>query len=369
MNRNVFVYLVFLTLGFSSCETEAELYPTNLDEDRVASQIDFSNSDVKRLYTDFNMGILFEYNQILDFAYAASSDSEAAQWGSVEIPQVSTLFDNDETGIVPSENQDDYQTYKNAVVDLLDDNLFKYFKPNTAIAQLMPYKVLVSHSIFTSRNVPGEASNVIIETESRFSSEATNELRTVYNDHSIVFSVNLDDISDVEKFAKDNFYILLCRIIGMHNLYDQIPNEFYGVKSNYYGLEIEPVYRDEEGIDEEKLVFVIDKDWFYEKGFIDSKYFFDSEIGTIYQYYDEDGNYLGVIGRITHLKAIAPDDEFVNSKEKDVRAYLTEMIHRDADEILAYPQVVRDNMKILLDVLTDWGIDILSLNPDLEVLN
>lgn len=45
------------------------------------------------------------------------------------------------------------------------------------------------------------------------------------------------------------------------------------------------------------------------------------------------------------------------------------MIYRDADEFLEFPQNIQDNLKALLDLFTDLGIDILALNPDLEVLN
>lgn len=369
MKKKIITYTVLLGLFFVSCSDHDFTSATNKDVDRVAAQIDLSNATVAQWYNDFNMGLLFEFNKNLDFAYVAGSDEVATRWENAEVPQVSTLFDDEGTGEVLPANREAYNQYKNDVVTLLQENVMKYFKPNSTIASLMPYKVLVSYSIFLPGNVPGEASLVITESESRFSADATAQLRTVYNDNSIMFSADLEDIGDVDKFSKDNFYIFLSRIMGMHNLYDLIPDSFYGIKSSYYGFEMEPVFRDEQGIEDEKLIFVIDKDWFYEKGFIDSKNFYESGIGTIYQNYDEDGNYLGVIGRITHLNAIAPDDEFVANREVDVRSYLNEMIHRDSDEILAYPQNIQDNMKILLDLFIDWGVDMVAVNPALEVLN
>ena len=361
MIKNTLIYLVLIGLGFVSCDSEDTLTPSNADEDRVLSQIDLSNPDIQNWYTNYGMGVLFEYDNIMDFAYVASSSSEASVWGQVEIPEIKTLFVNDPAG---------YGAYKEEVTSFLSDELFKYFKPNSKIANLMPYKVLLSESVFSPSSVPGETSHVLTESDSRYSSDAQNGLRSIYNDHSIVFGVNLNEVAlDQDKFIKDNFYILLSRIMRMHNLYDLVPEEFYGAKSIYYGYEMEPIYREENGIGDDKLVFVIDKDWFYELGFIDAKYFFNSELATIYQYYDEDGNYLGVIGSITHPRAIAPDDDFVADKGEDVRAYLNEMIHRNASQILAFPQIVRNNMKILLNLFTDWGVDIVALNPDLEVLN
>lgn len=360
---------MLLMVSLTACHNEDELEASNKDVDRVTSQIDVSIADVERFYADYNMGLLFEYDQNLDFAYVASSDSEALIWGDMEIPQVSTLFDNDNTGVVLPENKAVYQQYKTDIAALLDNSVFKFFKPNTTIAGLMPYKVLVSESIFSPRNVAGEASDVITESEGRFSSDANSQLRTVYNNNSMVFGVNLSDIGDETEFSKDNFFIFFSRILRMHNLYDAIPESFYANKDAYYGLEMEPVYREELDIADEKLVFVIDKDWFYAKGFITAKYFYDSGLGTIYQQYDEDGNYLGISGQIRHYDAIAPSDEFVEDEGEDVRAYLNEMIYRTGDEILAFPQNIQDNMKLLLDLFTGWGVDMLAVNPDLEVLN
>ncbi|WP_066220084.1 hypothetical protein [Formosa haliotis] len=369
MKKQSLIYITLLLAVVTACSTEDALEASNKDVDRVSSQLDYSIAEVERLYTNYNMGVLFEFDKNIDFAYVASSDSEALVWGDMEIPKVSTLFDDDETGEVLQENEAAYKQYKTDAVNLLDDTVFKYFEPNSMIAGYMPYKVLVSTSVFSPRNVTGGAASVLIESEARYSSAATSQLRSVYNDNALVFGVDLSDIGNEVNFSKDNFYIFFSRLLGVNNLYDQIPEQFYGNKSAYYGYEMEPVYRAEENIAEEKLVFVIDKEWFYEKGFITAKYFFDSGLGTIYQRYDEDGNYLGVTGTIRHYDAIAPDDEFFANQGEDVRSYLNEMIFRTSDEILAFPQNIQDNMKLLLDLFTSWGVDMVGVNPDLEVLN
>ncbi|MCH4551456.1 hypothetical protein [Aestuariibaculum lutulentum] len=371
MKKYSILYIMLSAVLAVSCDVEENLKPSNLDEDRVASQLDLTIPTVKNLYENYNTGVLYEYDNVMDFAYEASTSAASDRWGSVEIPMLRTLFENEE-GQLPAENVADYKAYTTEAVNFLNDNVFKYFIADSRIAAMMPYKVLISESIFSDNKLQGEVARVIIESDSRQVSSPENSLKTVYNSHSIVFNLNLDNYgtaSRIDAFSKDNFYVLLSRIMGMHNLYDEVPSSFSLGKDEYYGLEMEPVFREETGIADEKLVFVIDKDWFYEKGFIDAKYFYDSEIGTIQQNYDEDGNYLGVIGRIYHYNAIAPSDEFVASKELDVRSYLNEMIHNSSAEITAYPQNIQDNMKILLDLFVGWGVDMLSVNPDLEVLN
>ncbi|WP_370478534.1 hypothetical protein [Tamlana flava] len=372
MKNNVIKYLLLFVFAITACETDEYAAATNKDEDRVATQIDLSNPMVAQWYKDLNMGVLFEYDKNLDIAYVAGSDATASRWDDAEIPEISTLFEDSSTATLP-DNIETYKQYKDSVVKLFDENIFKFFKANSFISGLMPYKIIVSHSIYFPGNLPGEAGSVVTESTSRYSDDNTGQLRTVYNDNAIVFSGDINDITSTEakivEFSKDNFYILFSRIMGMHNLYDLIPESFHANKNEYYGNEMEAIFRDEMNIADEKLVFVIDKDWFFAKGFIDSKNFYESGIGTIFQNYDEDGNYLGVAGRITHRDAIAPDDEFVADKETDIRSYLNEMIHGSSDEILAYPQNIQDNMKLLLDLFTEWGVDMLLVNPDLEVLN
>lgn len=42
-------------------------------------------------------------------------------------------------------------------------------------------------------------------------------------------------------------------------MYAQLPESFFTSKENYYGKEMEAIYREELGIGEEKTVYVIDK--------------------------------------------------------------------------------------------------------------
>ena len=366
MKKYILSCMVLLGLTVVSCDSsEAVLSPSNSDRDRVESKIDLSNPNIKRIYTDFNVGILYEYDNVLDFAYTASTANQAELWEQVEIPQIKTLF-TDTSSILGMS----YKQYVNTAVDFLSTSIFSKFDPNGEIATLMPYKVLISESIFSEKEVIGETSDVITTSEERFKSTPRYGLRTVYNDHSIVFSLNLDEIDgDEEEYTKDNFYILLSRIISMHNLGERLPNSFFAGKDVYYNQEIEPIYREERNLGEDKRVDVIDKNWIYAKGFVDAQYFYNGSSGlrTYNQYYDEDGNRLP--SRITHTKAIRPSYEFIKNRDNDVRSYLNELIFRDADEILAFPQNIQDNLKALYDLLTGLGVDLTAINPELSVFN
>lgn len=368
MKTQLYIYAVLVAFFAMACNSdEAALKPSNTDEDRVATQIDLNNPTIANLYATYNSGVLYQYDNILDFAYVASTSGEAARWEGIEIPELKTLF-TDTLGIMAAEDVPAYNAYVEQAVTFIDTTLFKYFKPNTRIAGLMPYKVLLSESVFSDSEVTGESGSVLVESESRYSSKATSALRAVYNANSIVFAVNQDEVAkDIDEYTKDNFYILLCRIMGMHDLYNEVPDSFFEGKSTYYGQNMEAPYKAYMNWGDEKTVYVIDKDWFYSLGFIDATYFYASSgLRTYYQSYDEDGNRLPT--RITHLKALRPTYSFVAGKAVDVRSYINEMIHRNESELLAFPENIQANLVILRDLLTTWGVDIVSINPALEAL-
>lgn len=364
MKNTITICLVLISLLAVSCVSEDTLTPSLKDEDRVGSQIDLSNPVISRLYEDFDMGLLYEYQDTLDFAYIASSDAAAEVWASVEIPMIKTLFVGDGE-VLGSDTE--YKAYVEEVVTMLDTTVLTYFDPAKKIGSLMPKKVLLSSSIYSVGTISGDPALILVESDSRFSSSPRNNLRTIFNRHAIVFNVNKEDAQkDLEEYSLDNFYILLSRIMGMHNLYDEIPEAFYNGKSSYYNQEMEAIYREENGIADEKTVYVVDKDWFYSKGFVDANYFFSrTGLRTYYQYYDEDGNRLP--SYIKHERAILPSYSFVADRAVDVRSYINEMIHRDESELLAFPENIQENMRLLLETFDEWGVNLVGINPDLAV--
>ena len=55
-------------------------------------------------------------------------------------------------------------------------------------------------------------------------------------------------------------------------------------------------------------------------------------------------------------------------RDKDVRAYLNQMIFEDEDDFKAYPAPIQEKFRILVKTFMSWGIDIVAFNPDLKVL-
>ncbi len=358
-SRLKYIGLLLFTVLFAACETEEELTPSYADSNRVEDFLSQAqNAYVNEVYNRFGCGLMYEYDNILDFAYTAENATAAGKWGAIEIPMMQKAFLNAE-GEMTSDSLENYNAYVDKGLAFIDSALIQYFGTSGYIATHMPFKVLLSNGIFTTTSV---ANTVLTESDSRVGTTAENSLNCVYNDNSIVINVNQDGLLfNADKFRKDNFYIFLVRMLEMHDLYDEIPGEFSDLSSPYYGLTIENVYADEYGIDlddeeSDTIPDVIDKTWFYGKGFVDARYFYNRSQG------------IGLTTINGEAKAIRRTYSFVADLETDFRSYLNEAIHRNADELVVYPATITDKMKLLIQTFDEWGVDIVAFNPDLEIL-
>ncbi len=362
MKKILLIYIsVIASLMFVGCESEDTLIPSNKDEDRVANFVNSANNEyVTSIYNDYNCGLLYEFDPILDFAYIASDDVAAAKWEDVELKMIKESF-VDENGEMTSENEVLYQAYIDQSLSYINDIIFKYIKNGSLMADYMPFKVLICEEVLVD-NENGLGDDIITESDSRIGKDASGTVNCMYNRHSLAYNVNQDGLLyNAEKYRKDNFYIFLCRIMEMHDLYQYISEDFSSLSSEYYGESVEEVYAEDFDIDleddsegAETVPVVVDKAWFYSKGFIDAKYFYNDGAGltTI------DGE----------EKAIKKSYYFVESLNYDVRSYLNEMLHRNAEELLAFPDEIKNKMNLLLDFMDEWGVDLVAFNPGLEVI-
>lgn len=365
MKKICLLYGVLLSTVFVACQGEEELTPSLKDINRIDAQIDLSKPIVKKAKDNFNTAILFEYNSVFDFAYTSETVTAANKWGLVEIPEMKSNF-LDTNGNLPADKVAAYQARVDEALTFIDQSLLKFFKPNSFIATKMPNKVLISENIYAEQAAGQEP---IIESDSRVNSSGKFDLYSVYNSNSIVINVNKDIIANSStKLKNDNFYVFLCRIMEMHNLYKLIPKAFSEGKSVYYGQLMETSYRTELNKGTDKTIYYIDKNWFFSKGFIDAKFFYNAPVGlglvTVSK--DENGNTISPSLKLE--KGLRPTYVFVSGVQKDVRSYLNEMIHRNATELAAFPAVTKNNMRILINLFEAWGVDILAFNPALQVI-
>ena len=379
MKKHFLTTILLSSLFFTACDSNDTVGETVYkDEDRVLTQLDQNNTVVTGLYNDFHMGLLYTYDNIKDFSYTAASATQVNAWATIEIPTIASTY-TDATGNIPETSQAAFEQNVSENIDFINNNLFKYFKAGSKIASLMPYKVLLASSIYAPKGITVD-SYYYLESESRIKSTSTvGDRRSVFNAHSIIFSADDDLKSFVplsasraagSDYTRDNFYILLCKIFKMHNLADQLPASFFAGKTDYYGKLMSTVYGSEMAYTDTQIsnLVVIDKEWFYSKGFIDGYYFFSTSglPSSVTQTKDINGNTISPY--IVHTLPLRPTYSFVEDKFEDVRAYISEMMHRNKDQFAAYPVNIRENIVILRDLLTSWGVDILAINPALATV-
>lgn len=360
MKNTWIIYVGFIALSlFASCETEETLTPSHKDVDRVADFVSSSDKAlVSTVYNTYGMGLLYEYDLILDFAYTAENDDASELWGGIELPMMREQF-LDSNKVMSADSLAKYNAYVDKALAFMDTALFKCIGEQGFIAEHMPYKILLTNNIIAASPV---YNNLLTESESRTGSVAENSLNCVYNAHSMALNVNQDALRyNADKFRKDNFYIFICRLMELYDMYELLPEEFSLYTSEYYGQSIEEVYAEDFGIDledtsQDTLVVpdVVDKQWFYSKGFVDARFFYNRPTGltTI------DGE----------VKAIKKSYTFLEDEELDFRSYLNEMLHRNADELSIYPEIVKGKMNLLIQTLNSWGVDLVVFNPGLKVI-
>ena len=357
-NKLKLIYGFFILFVLASCSKEEVLTPSYSDEDRVGNFVDScDNQYVKDIYSKYNCGLMYEFDPILDFAYTAENSNTAEKWGAVEFTQIKTQFLNSS-----AEMTDDslvkYNAYIDKTMTFLDSTLFQYIGDTGVIVDKLPFKVLLAKTIYSPNSL---ALSTLIESDSRVGSTSIGSLNCAYNSNSIALCVDQDALLyNASKYRKDNFYIFLCRILEMNDLYSQISDDFYATSSNYYDMSMVEVYANDSSIDltdETEVATIPDtlsKAWFYSKGFIDAKYFYNTPTG------------LTTIDGVA--KVIKKTYYFVEDGDADVRSYLNEAIHRNSTELAAFPDEVKAKLVILVETLEDWGVKIREFNPDLEVL-
>ena len=258
MNKNWIIYILLVGILYSCQKDEDILKPSYADVDRVASQVDLTNATVKDIYEKFNVGVLYVYDDTLDFAYTAEDASTSALWGSVEIPEIKSLY-LDSLGNMSPDTVAYYEEYVNAAIAFVDTAIFQRFDPASTVITKFPRKVLVAESIYAEKETNLKT---LIESESRSSRYSDGAISMVYNSHSFVIAYNPDEVErDLEDYIRDDFYVFFNRVMEMNDLFSLIPDSFTEGKDAYYGQEMDSLFRADMGIDAETTVYSVDRDW------------------------------------------------------------------------------------------------------------
>ncbi|WP_054722411.1 hypothetical protein [Marinifilum fragile] len=405
--KKLFIYAALVGLLVSACEEDESLTPSMLDENRVEvlmeQQGEYGTQPlIEKWFTTYNTGVLFEYQDTLDFIYLAASQNSNNVWKSLSFPQIRTMY-LDEEGNLPEESIADYMDYVEKGLVFLDTTIFDFIVPGSTIADMMPPKILISASL------SGKASTANYWTEGDYGVSSSNSanFHSLFNSHAMVFNVNQENLAlGADSYIKDNFYLFICKLYQQNSLYDQFNEDIYKYSAPYFNTPIMDAYIADYGENQEAWTELtpngkIPLSWLLEKGFIDAEGFygfsFKSYRETTYPV-DENGDYIVWDGkgywsylrdengdyycdadgnRIKFLKVyvyhdyinVDLDDDtdlFLKDKEEFIRSYTNQLLYRTYDELNAYPDNVKTSLALIANTLIDWGIDLVAFNPELE---
>ncbi len=421
--KKILLYLFLLGLFATACQ-EDDLTPSMADTDRVAELLDTEKALIKKWYDNYNTAVLYEYNDTLDFKYQAGSQSGNSTWSGVSMPEIKSLFLN-EDGQLPADSLAKYNEYVDKALVFLDTTLFAYIKTDSRIAKMMPPTLLISASLSSSKTI---SSPVHFKADYSVPSSEIYNFHALFNRHSMVFNVNQEnlELDSDQNYMKDNFFLMICKLLDQNNLYDEFDTEIYRYSDPYFGVNIRDTYIEDYGEDREEWTDLtpngrIKLDWFFSKGFVDAEGFYSGLLTSEYSHmetqkningkwveladnesytnrdennqwiqqdgkyikaltvdgelvYDEDGKYIVVENVSIYLPALTvnmeedgtDDKVFMADRDEFIRCYINQVLYLGYEDLEAYPENIQISLRLTAQNLIEWGLDLEAFNPELE---
>lgn len=374
-----------MAVAFASCDEDA-LTPSYADEDRAVTQADMSKTLVANLVNNFNCGLLYEYDENLDFRYTAENSVTAARWNNIDFPMMSTVAFEDEEGNPISYDfkfpdrtvtATSYEEYVDASLNFMDTTLFCYFDASKSVGSQFPNKVLLSDELLNNSTL----GYFYLQVSDSRSADDTGlaYIRSVYNRNSIIFNGNMQDIAPTwEKYKKDNLFVFIYCIMMRNSWIEQMPETLFpeSVTALYsdtighaWGYTISYAnYNKAVGYDASETVDV--NNWYQNLGFVDSYYFNQTE--AYYSSSTATATSSASEGFGTERKILIK--HFFPTQTNDVLSYLNELIHRPAETSGVtvgwndMPEPAKTRAKGFAQFYIDMGIDMIGINPAVAVL-
>ena len=331
-NKWMLIYLLISFFGFSSCEEE-EVKPSFADEERLEKLLDLSKPLVKEYKEKYNVNILYDFHDTLDFKFGFYTLNPNQSWSKIDVTHL------DSVEVV------DYALEK------LDEMVFAYLKEN--FKKRLPYKMLLADIIELGNTTPD---NLISEPDSPESGTVT----AIGNPYSYMFAFNKESIESFSeakiKTLRDvKLYHLISYVINKDNLYSEIPDAFYAPVNGLHGESVDSLAAAEEvlPVGTGPYAKYYTPDWYMSLGMALTVNSPKKSASTNYQM------------RLSINSSLKfPDNQ------RDFRNFLYVMIFSKKTDLEKYylpSEVFSERMRIAMETLEDWGIDVLKINPALEM--
>lgn len=325
------LFIMLICAGLYACDEE-NVAPSYADEDRIESLLDLSKPLVKEYKEKYGKNILYSFNDTLDFKFGFYTTGTNERWMNINI------YHLDSMEVV------DY------ALEQLETMVFSYF--NDDFKQRLPHKILLADIVELDSNPDG----LMAESDVEESGAVT----VIANNYSYMFAFNMASMESFsEARLKDlrdvKLYHLISYVLNKENLYEEIPESFYTDVDYLHGQSVDSI-----ALEEEELPVGT--------GPYANYYTTEWYMGLGMALTMNSPNTLATSNYSTRLRVgnslMFPD------RERDFRNFVCVMIFTDEADLEEYylpSELFCERMRTAMQLLEGWGVDVLAINPALEM--
>ncbi len=343
------ILLLLISITLFACNKEEKLSPSFTEKDRLTAQLDLSKPLVKAYKDKYDVNILLNFSDTLDFKFGMWKHATRDQWANFNISHIAAnesdanlaLFDE----IVLQCFQDEITTPKVMGAKVYQSDFKKKY---------FPHKILLADTVTTDGN---KASPDVILTEAEVMAISEDTWYGLWNGYEQLFAVSKpqwDKLSTTNKsnVRKRMLFSFLVNMFHRHNLYAQVPAEFFTPVLSLHNMDINALALLEQAPSHPTNSANINVQWYIDKGMVLSK---RSPIVTSAAF----------AFRLERASVL-----YFPNKAVDVRNFLNVIICENSTTstgpIRGYylkSPVFKQRMKIMIEMLYSWGIDVFQINP------
>lgn len=327
------LFIIFMCAVFSACDEE-EVKPSYVDEDRIEDLLDLSKPLVKEYKEKYGKNILYSFNDTLDFKFGFYTTSTNTHWMNLVIHHLDSME------VV------DY------ALEQLDEMVFSYF--NDDFRQRLPHKMLLADIVELggTTNLDGLMAESDVE--------ETGAVTVIANDYSYMWAFNKASMESFsETKLKDlrnvKLYHLIAWVLNKYNLYEEVPEAFYAEVNYLHEQSIDSIalLEDELPVGTGPYAKYYTPEWYMGLGMALT---LNSPNNTA------SSNYAIRLQCNKSLKF--PD------KKRDFRNFVCVMVFSTEANLQKYylpSPLFCERMRMAMQLLEGWGVDVLKINPALEM--
>ena len=331
--KNMFFPFLILALGVCACNEE-ELTPSLKDEDRVSALVDLSRPVVKEFKEKYDVNILYDFDDTLDFKFNMTPSGTTTQYDMIQIEHL-------EAGT------EDYALAK------LDEMVLSYLKED--FRKILPKKILLANEVLTSSTPP----DLLVGESDCAESKSYTAMGNLYGSYLFAFNESvLEELDEQRQRESRNvkLYNFINYVINLRGLSEDIPDAFYSPVSHLHGISVD-------SIAEQELELPVGTG-------MNSQYYTPEWYIGLGMVLTEKSPNANTYGAVMERRIRKGGKYNFPDKERDFRNFINLIVCESEENLTKYymaSSLFKERLLIVMDMLETWGVDVLKINPALEM--